>query len=274
MNRTLIFLILFSVPKFLSSQITNIIPSSSSIAQTSVADSHNWSSFNNPAMLGYIEQPELGIHFENRYLLSELSTKSVQLGYSTNAVNAGLSLSYFGYSLYHEMIVGLGFARNFSDKFAMGVQFNYYTAFFAASNSYRGALLPQLGLSVRLSPAFSLGFHSFNPFQTNIDTELIIKRIPSVFSLGTEYYFAPELVWRTQVDKEVSSNYRFATGFEYRMLERMSVKLGAYGSDYLVPCLGVGFNSGRFLIDLNCELHPLLGLNTMAAVKYRFSSRK
>lgn len=270
MNRTIAIFILFFVPNILSSQITNIIPSSSSIAQTSVADSHSWSSFNNPAMLGYIEQPELGIHFDNRYLLSELSTKSVQLGYSTKAINAGLSLSYFGYSLYHEMMVGLGFARNFSDKFAMGVQFNYYTAFFAASNSYRGALLPQVGLSVRLSPVFSLGFHSFNPFQSNINTSMAIKRIPSVFSLGTEYYFAPELVWRTQVDKEVSSNYRFATGFEYQMLERMWVKLGVYGSDYLIPCLGVGFKSGSFKIDFNCELHPLLGLNTMAAVKYRF----
>jgi hypothetical protein len=270
MTRLLAILMLLSFPGLITSQITNIIPSSGSIAQTSVSDRQNRSAFNNPAILGYLEQSELGFNFENRYLLSELSTKSVQFGYSTNAVNAGLSLSYFGYSLYHEMLAGLGFARNFSDKFAMGVQFNYYTAFFAASNSYRSAFLPQLGLSVRLTPSFSLGFHSFNPFQTNINTDFVVKRIPSIFSLGTEYFFAPELVWRTQVDKEVSSNYRFATGFEYQMLELLSVKLGVYGSDYLVPCLGFGLNSGRFLFDLNCELHPLLGLNTLAAVKYRF----
>jgi len=54
------------------------------------------------------------------------------------------------------------------------------------------------------------------------------------------------------------------------MLDCFSVKLGAYDSDYLVPCIGMGFNAGSFLVDLNCELHPLLGLNTMAAVKYRF----
>ncbi|NDP19963.1 MAG: hypothetical protein GZ091_02615 [Paludibacter sp.] len=273
MKKAILILIYTFISNVVFGQIANIIPTSSSIAHTSVSDIRNWSGFNNPAMLGYIEQSEIGIHYENRYLLSELSTKSVQLGISTNAINAGLSYSYFGYSLYHEMMVGLGFARNFSDKFAMGVQFNYYTAFFTASNSYRGALLPQLGLSVRLSPTFSIGFHSFNPFQTNINTEYVLKRIPSVFSLGTEYNFAPELVWRTQVDKEMSSNYRFATGFEYQMLERLSIKLGAYGSDYLVPCLGFGFNSGSFLLDFNCELHPLLGLNTMAAVKYKFNSR-
>lgn len=256
--------------QFLHSQISNIIPSSNAVAQTSVADSRNWTAFNNPAMLGYVVNPEVGIEYENRCLVSELSTKSFQFALPSDLINSGLSFSHFGYSLYHEMLIGLGFARNFSDKFAMGVQFNYYTAFFTASNSYRGAFLPQIGLSVKLSPNFSLGFHSFNPFQTNINTKYVIKRIPSIFSLGTEYSFAPELVWRTQIDKEVSSNYRFASGFEYKMLQNFNVKLGAYGSGYLVPCLGFGFNVGAFLVDLNCELHPLLGLNTLAAIKYRF----
>jgi hypothetical protein len=185
-------------------------------------------------------------------------------------VNAGLSFSHFGYSLYHEMILGLGFARNFSNKFAMGVQFNYYTAFFSASNSYRGAFLPQIGLSVQLSTKFNIAFNTFNPFQSNIQTEFVIKRLPSIFSMGTGYYFSSDFVWRTQIDKELSSNYRFATGFEYQMVQSIAVKLGAYSSGYLVPCLGIGFRTGAILINLNCEMHPLLGLNTLAAIKYRF----
>jgi len=168
------------------------------------------------------------------------------------------------------MIAGLGFARNFSDKFAMGVQFNYYTAFFSASNTYRGAFMPQIGLSVKLTSNFSIGFNTFNPFQSNIRTEYVIKRLPSVFSVGTGYFFSTDFVWRTQIDKELSSDYRFATGFEYNMLQCFSFKLGAYDSGYLVPCLGVGIKTGAILIDLNCEMHPLLGLNTLAAIKYKF----
>jgi hypothetical protein len=168
------------------------------------------------------------------------------------------------------MILGIGFGRNFSDKFAMGVQFNYYTAYFNATNSYRGALLPQIGLSVKFSPNFNIGFNTFNPFQTSIRTEFVTKRLPSIFSLGSEYSFSTDLVWRTQIDKEVSSNYRFATGFEYQMLNQFNVKLGAYASDYLIPCLGVGFKTGSLHVDLNCESHPLLGINTLASIKYRF----
>ncbi|MDR3652866.1 MAG: hypothetical protein P4L34_07840 [Paludibacter sp.] len=256
--------------QFLQAQISTVIPSSNAIAQTSVADSRNWAAFNNPAILGYAEKPEIGIEYENRFFLSELSTKSVQLALPSNLLNTGISFSHFGYSFYHEMLLGIDFARSFSNKFAMGVQFDYYTAYFAASNSYRGAFLPQIGLSVKFSSKFNLGFHSFNPFQSNIKTEFVTKRIPSVFSLGTEYFFSPELAWRTQIDKEVSSNYRFATGFEYQMLQSVNVKLGAYCSDYLVPCLGFGFKTGSFQFNLNCEMHPLLGLNTIATIKYRF----
>jgi hypothetical protein len=270
MKRIIPLLIYTLFSGLITAQISNVIPSSTSIANTSVADTKSWMAFDNPAMLGSVENSEIGTQFESRYFISELSTKSFQVALPNKFMNAGLSFSHFGYSLYHEMMMGLGFARNFSDKFSMGLQFNYYTAFFAASNSYRGAFLPQMGLSVKLSPNFNLGFQSINPFQTNIQTEFVTMRLPSIFSIGTEYFYSPELAWRTQIDKEVSSNYRFATGFEYQMIEQLSVKLGAYGSDYLVPCLGFGFNSGRFALNLNCELHPLLGLNTLAAIKYRF----
>ena len=254
----------------LHSQIPSIIPSSNAIALTSVADSHTWTAFNNPAMLGYVDAPEFALLYENRYLLSELSTKSIQLAMPWDLVHAGLSFSYFGYSIYHEMLTGIDFARNFSDKFALGVQFDYYTAYFSASNSYRGAFFPQIGLSVRLSSVFNIGFHTFNPFQTNISTEYVIKRLPSIFSIGTEYFFSKQFVWRTQADKEISSNYRIAMGFESQLVQNITLKFGAYDSEYLVPCLGFGCKTGAFLLDLNCEIHPLLGITPFAEIKYRF----
>jgi hypothetical protein len=54
------------------------------------------------------------------------------------------------------------------------------------------------------------------------------------------------------------------------MLQQLTVKLGAYRMDYLVPCFGVGLHLGQLHFDLSGELHPQLGLNTMARMKYRF----
>lgn len=254
----------------LCAQISPVIPSSVSIAGTSVSDAGSLTAFGNPSNSGFVSDIEFGFQYENRYFLPELSTKSLNFILPSEFVNASLSASYFGYSYYNEILVGLGFSKNFADKFSLGVQFDYMTTYFASPNKYHGAFFPQIGLNVRLTPDLHLGFSSFNPFQTQIKTEYNEKRIPSIFSFGSEYYFSPELVVRVQLDKEISSNYRFATGLEYTMLEFLTIKMGAYHTDYLVPCLGVKSNLGAFTFHLNGELHPLLGMITMASVKYSF----
>jgi len=253
-----------------TAQISDVVPFSPSIAQTSVADIHRWSAFNNPAMLGYVDHYELGVQYENRYFISDLSTKSLQFALPTRPVNVGISFSHFGYSLYHEMLIGIGFSKNFADKFSLGVQFNYFTAYYSTSNDYHAALLPQVGLAVQVSSNLEMGFNTFNPFQTNIQSELITKRLPSMFCLGVAYHFSTDFVWRTQAAKELSSNYTLSSGFEYKLTEELELKLGGYVSGYLVPCIGFGFARKAIIFDLNCELHPLLGINTLGSVKYRF----
>ena len=267
--KKLLPLLLLLVAQCAYSQIANNISSSSSVAQTSVADSRSWTAFHNPSAYGNYTQHEFAFLYENRFFIQELSNKSAQAVIATDLVNVGLSFSHFGYSIYHEMMAGIGLARNFSNKFSLGVQFNYYTQYFAADNQYRGTLLGQVGLQYRLSKSFNLGFTTFNPFQTNIQTDYVQVRIPSIYSLGTEYFFSDDLVWRTQIDKEISSNYRFATGFDYRLLEKITFKLGGYGFEYFVPCIGFGIDVSSFTFDLNCELHPILGLNTLGMIRYK-----
>lgn len=264
-----VFLVL---PALVAGQIAPVVPTSTSIANTSVAVQNEWNAFQNTSALAHIEKAEVAFQYENRFMLKELSTRSIQAGLHTSFANVGISYSYHGYSEYNEMIGGIGLARNFNDVFSMGVQFNYYAAYFSAAEEsrYRGALLTQFGVSSKIFPKLTVGFHTFNPFQTNIKTENTVKRLPSIFSIGTNYAFADNIIWLTQIDKEVSSNFRFATGFEYTMIKQLTVKLGAYGQDYLVPALGFGLHFGDFHFNLNGELHPQLGLNTLANLKYSF----
>ena len=253
--------LLFSYPLTMSGQVAHVVPSARSVAQTAVADDASWNAFHNPAMLAYIQPIDLSVAYENRYLMKELSTKSVQAGFSTRYVNMGASFSHFGYSLYHDMLIGVDVARDFGGKFALGLGFDYYMAYVAATGRYQGALLGRIGLSLRLVERLVIGFSTFNPFQNNLCMELTTKRLPSVYSLGTAYYILPELVWRTQVDKEISSRYRFATGLEYSMLEHIRVKVGGYATGRIfVPCLGFAAKVSGYTADLDCELNPVLGL--------------
>ncbi|MGC3977252.1 MAG: hypothetical protein QM751_02860 [Paludibacteraceae bacterium] len=44
----------------------------------------------------------------------------------------------------------------------------------------------------------------------------------------------------------MSSNFRLATGFEYAMLEQLTVKLGTYATHFIVPCIGLDVHWSRF----------------------------
>lgn len=257
----------------MQAQISNVVPNSQSTANAGVSDMQRWSAFANPAALSLLEEAEAGLAFENRYMLSELSTKSIDFALPTKYFNTGISASHFGFATYHELMVGVGFARDFSSRFSFGVEFNYFSTYFAESNRYSGIFFPQIGLQTRLSPSIHLGFSVFNPFQSHIVYEQNIKRLPSIFSLGGSYFFSDALVGRIQVDKEISSNYRFAAGIEYTMLERLQFKAGVEDAGFLVPTLGFGVITDRLRLDLNTGLHPILGLVSSAAVRYRFNSR-
>lgn len=270
MSKILRFILVLLFPSFLFAQVSNVIPNSSSVANASVADLDRWSAFVNPASIVSQTKPSLGFQYENRYLLTELSSKSLMIAYPTSLVDIGFSSSYFGYSLYNEVLVGLGFARNFADKFALGLQFNYQSAYFAPAGRYYGALFPQLGLSLRLSPTVRVGFSTFNPFQAVIKTDLSHKQLASVFSLGSSFQFSDHLSFRLQIDKELSSNYRFAGGIEYSMFGTLVFKLGAYDVGYLVPCIGLETNLKKMNISINTELHPLLGFVSSCSIALRF----
>lgn len=263
---SLLFLF-FGVSSF--AQIENSISGSVSLAETSVADRKNWTAFHNPAALGNLTATEFGAVFENRFFIKELSTKIAQAAIHTDKVNIGLAFSHFGYAVYHDILVGVGLARNFNKQFSIGVQFDYFTSFFVEDSRYRGALVGQIGVNLNVSDKLAIGFGAFNPFLAEIKTDIYHKKIPSVYNIGTSYNFSENLVWRTQIDKDITANYRFATAFEYDFLEKFRLKLGGYGFQYFVTCFGVGFSAKEFSFDLNAEMHPVLGINTLGMLKYK-----
>ncbi len=271
-RRIVIIIFILATPLTSFGQMSPVVPNSIAVSNTSVAVLNEWNAFQNVTALSYINKAELSTQYENKFMIPELGTSSIQVGFNAQYVNIGLAFSYQGYSIYNEMLVGVGLARNFRDKFSMGVQFNYYTSYFSVKEEsrYRGAVIGQFGIATYLTPDLVIGFHTFNPFQTNIKTEYSEKIIPSVYSLGGNYTFNEKLRWLIQIDKEVSTDFRFASSFEYTMIDALTFRLGASATEYLIPALGFGIHLRSFHIHLNGELHPILGFNSMVNLKYRF----
>ncbi len=255
-----------------AAQVANVMPSSASVANTGTARNDVWTAFHNPASLVQPHGWRAGAQYENRSLLAELSTSMVQVGYTNEYVNVGVSYSYFGFSRYSEMMAGVTLARRFG-RFSLGLQGTFLALYAGDELGYRCTAVPQIGLTVDITERFTLGFHTFNPFIQSIRVSEERRKLPAIYSLGTDYRFYKGLRWLTQVDYDVNATFRVATGFEWQAIRQLCVKLGAYYQDYLVGSLGVGLTFGDFSFDINAELHPVLGVNLLGRVGYSFFSR-
>ena len=100
----------------------------------SVASSHRWSAFSNPGH--WLCHRLWTLVFNTK---TAISFQNYQLKVSILCFHQGLSVQVFRLHIpdirfYNEIMLGIGFSRNFSDKFSLGVQLDYYAAYFAASD--------------------------------------------------------------------------------------------------------------------------------------------
>ncbi len=248
-------------------QVANVLPNSTSIANTATARNDIWTSFHNPASLVQTHTWQVAAQYENRSLLAELSTSMLQAAYTNEYVNVGVAYSYFGFSRYSEMMAGVTLARRFG-HFSLGVQANFLALYAGDELGYKCTAFPQIGMTVDITEKFTLGFQTFNPFIQSIKISETHRALPAIYSLGTDYRFYAGLRWLAQVDYDANATFRIATGFEWQAIEQLCVKLGTYYHDYIVGCLGASITIKDFAFNINAELHPILGVNLLGSLSY------
>lgn len=245
------------------------LPASIAVADASCAYHKRWQAFHNPAVLGKTKNLQTEIAYNNRFQLKELSTEALSFCIPNRYANIGLAVSHFGYEQYNETMGGIALAKTFSDKLSIGLQANYYSILLSPETGYKGTIITQIGILSELFPNYFVGFHAFNPAQTNIKLGLTEKRIPSVFSLGMSYLFGENLNCMTQIDKEVEYDPVWRTGFEYQLIKQLAIRAGGYGNPF-VPSLGCTLTLGKVNLSLNFERHTSLGINSFCGLAYDF----
>jgi hypothetical protein len=239
-----------------------------SVANASVADTSTWVAFQNPACLAYSEKLNIGLLAESRYKITIPTSESLTVSIPSDIVNTGISLRYSGFSVWHDMYSGLAFARNFSDKFALGLQLCLNSTYAFQSDSYYHTFLVQSGLLFPVGKNLHIGFQVFNMFNTSLKASMLTYPLPAIYSLGCNWRAKKGFNIKLQADKESGHNYRFAGGVDYQHNSKFLLQMGVYGFEYAVPVFGLGFHQGKFMYRLNNELHPMLGLITRVGVSY------
>jgi hypothetical protein len=247
---------------------------SASLGHASVALSDLWASYNNQAGLAFLEAPEVGAFFENRFLMQELNAQGVAFAMPFKKMEGtlGINLYRFGYSNFNDNKLGVTFAKKFGKVFSAGIQLNLH--YFQQGGGYESILTAtgELSLLLFLSENWTLGAHVFNPTRTSM-ASFDREKIPTVFRLGTAYAFSNKVQATIEIEKDLVYDPTFRAGVEYKPGKKVAIRAGL-NSNPISPSFGLGLNFGDFVFDAASAWHQVLGFSPQAALTYKFNRSK
>jgi hypothetical protein len=235
-----------------------------------IATTDLWSVYHNQAGLTGIKELQAGMALENRFLVKELSVKSLALATPIESTGGtfGFSVSHFGFSLYSETKAGIAYAQRLSEKVSAGIQMNYFNTYIGEGNGNRGNVTAEAGVQAEITEGLTLGAHISNPFRAKL-ANYNNERISTIMRLGLNYIVSDKVIITAEVFKDSNFNPRIRSGIEYHVIEQFYLRAGI-GTNPSLNAFGFGLNLKNLKIDFATSMHSALGYTPSFSMNYSF----
>lgn len=248
-------------------QETDYFPQSTLVGNIVSSDTSTLDAFNNPASVAFVQHNRISATFQNKYLMSELASKTLCYYLPHSYLNTAFQLNTNGYSVFHTLMYGISLARKYSQNLALGFQFSGFSVYQYNNHAYLTQLFWQLGLIVIPRSAFLLGCY----FNKNIDTNSLEKQIlPSYLSLGAEYAAGNKTKLLFQLRIHSKGQMIVSSGLNYSFNERNKVGIGLSYTDFLTNDFSFHHLWNKYSFGSRFILHPILGLTVVSSLNYTF----
>ena len=265
-----VFLLMILSVNAKSQEIFQPSSRSQAMADVFVPLNDSWSVFGNQAGLAETNQMVLGGSFQNRFLISELATRTGFVVLPVQSSVFAVSFYQFGKIPFRQEKIGLAYARKITPNLNFGFQFNNYRLFLVEENRSASAVGAELGFQYRHNDNLILGLHIYNPYPTKIQLHSESFKYQSILALGAFYRLSDTFSVVCEADHNFDKSVRIKSGFEYSIFEKLFVRAGFSGKPYLFSG-GAGFCLGNLTIDLAASYHQYLGNSPSVSLQYHFS---
>ena len=239
-----------------------------SLSNSDVALSNDvFSLFNNPAGLSQINWREIGIYYSPApFGLSELANGYVTYVEPFNFGSIAVGGMTYGFDLYRETKLIVGYSYNYDNKFFAGVAINYHT--FSIKN-YGNTGKPYLNFGglAYVTNQFRWGFSISNINRASVGKE--DDQIPMIFSTGFSFDVINTLTLNIAVEKDIRYKPSLQTGIEYNIIKYLSLRIGFQNKPARYSA-GVGINYSVVSLDYSFFTHQDLGLTHQAGITISF----
>lgn len=246
---------------------------SAALGTASVALIDLWGAFNNQASLAYVEQPEFGYYYENRFMIKEMSYKATALTYPMKFAVLTISADYYGFSAYNESKIALACSKVISRHISLGVQLDYLM--FRQEKEYgnKNILTMEVGLLAKLNDRITFGSHIYNPVNArltkNEEITNVYEVVPVTFRAGVSYKVTDELLIITEIQKNQHLDPSLKAGVEYIINKKFALRAGIIPTTSTFS-FGIGVPIGNLKIDISASHHQVLGFTPQASTSYKF----
>ena len=253
-----------------SQGVENVGARSISLGEATVALQDIYSYFSNPACIATISSIELGMNYQNKFLINEFQQSSgvVAKPLKNGVLSIGGVIS--GQNLFRSARIGAGYAIRLSENFSIGAQINFQqiqVQSITQSNDLQASfgLLFQPFTRLKLGMAmFNLGTGVFDKNKTEIS--------PLLLRIGGNYSVNSKLNVLAEIEKDVLHPYRLKSGVEYIPIEKFSLRSGIIFNEQTFT-FGFAYCSNKSLcFDLGGAWQQRLGWSPSVGIRYAFDN--
>ncbi len=239
-----------------------------SMANSDVALANDvFSLFNNPAGLAQLNWREVGIYYSPApFGLTELSNGYVAYNEPFNFGSISIGGMTYGFELYRESKIVLGYSYNYENILFAGATVNYHT-YSIKNYGSTSAFYFNLGGLVYILDELRWGFVVNNLNRASIAD--IDDQIPIVLSTGFSYDILQNFSLNFALEKDIRFNPSIQFGIEYNIIEYLSLRAGT-SNDPSKFTAGLGINYSIFSLDYAFFTHQDLGLTHQAGIILSF----
>jgi hypothetical protein len=226
--------------------------------------------FNNPAALSEVEEFQLGLSYENRFLLRELQTQSMACAIPLSKGVLSVGGHLYGYDQFRSYKSGIGYSMMLSEHFMAGIQMNYQGIQLNQNYGSTGKMTAEAGLLFYISENWNVGVSAFNLGRTElVDVSLnsYSDRFSTIMRLGTSYRFSEALIVCAEVEKDLEFKPRVKMGLEYQIIPDFFIRTG-FSSNRPEYAFGFSYHLKRVYLDLGSSYDQILGWSPNFSLTY------
>lgn len=205
----------------------------------------SWSLFNNVGGLHRIENSELGVSFDQRYGIQELSSVAFALAVKKPKRTLGVGIARFGGEAFQQHRLDFGVATT-SGILSIGLNATWFQTHIEGFGT-GNALLISLGSVTELGPQFFLNTHLSNVTRAKISKQNQVQ-IPTQLTLGITYLAAKNLEFHSELEKGFEHPPQVKIGLNYQLETWIFLRTGFHTNPNSLH-FGLGLHKKNYGLD-------------------------